>query len=372
MSVDRFDNVFMISLMRSFVKNIVSVLFLLSFAYTSTSEAKDLTTSQFNEENTIVVNSGYCRIELFAHNRAAAKELDKSCNNSILEIFVTLNGKTDKSMFPVSVKIVAVPAQIEKVAPQGVSIPKWADAVALPNHNLIVLSLHNRMGSPIQNLDTVFLHELSHLALRRAIGEAKVPRWFSEGIAIRQSEESVFQRHWLVWNAARTRSIMQLSQIEEYPEQLGKIDLSYAQAADFLSFLLQNKGWLGIRSLIRRTAKGEPFDDAFQYVFGQSLNNMEASWRVKLFDRWKWLSIFTSDGFIWGFILVLFFIAYAATMRRKKKKLAQMQLEEDAVARVIETVEALAATKLPSSPKIASIQACPTKIRIDDDIHTLH
>jgi hypothetical protein len=172
--------------------------------------------------------------------------------------------------------------------------------------------------------------------------------------------------------AARRNALLPLSEIEQYPDQINDVNLAYAQAADFLAWLLQEDGWLGIRAVIKRVADGDRFDDAMQYAYGHSLRTLERDWLSKLVSRWQWLSLVTSSGAVWGLIVLLFFAAYVATRYRKKRKLVQMQTEEEAVDRVIASIDALAADKLPASPKSTSLQRIPTNIRVDDDIHTLH
>lgn len=320
----------------------------------------------------ISVDVGFCRVEVPLRKRAVVEELDDVCTTSVREIFSTLGQRIEGNKTPISVRIVPSPADIADVAPKGTRPPPWSEAVAFPAHNLIVLSLRNHLGSPIPHLAEVLEHELSHFALRQALQDKPVPRWFSEGIAIHQSERSAFDRHWLVFLAARRNGLLQLNEIDQYPEAVGDVNLSYAQAADFLAWMLNENGWFGIRSVLRRVAIGHPFDKSVEAVYGQSLRSMEMEWRSKLLNRWQWVTLLTSTGALWGGITLLFLTAYVAAKRRKKRKLARMKLEEDAVDRVITAIDSLTEQKLPSSPKATSLMRMPTKIRVDDDIHTLH
>jgi hypothetical protein len=323
-------------------------------------------------EDTTVLWVGQCEVEVPVRNIAVASELKDTCETRVEDIFKTFGGKVEPTQLPISVRIVSSPDQIEGAAPPGVLVPPWSEAVAFPEQNLIVLSLRNHIGAPIEDLSEVLRHELSHLALRQALGGRAVPRWFSEGIAIHQSEESAIERHFLVWRAALSNRLLPLSEIDQYPERVGDVNLAYAQAADFLAWMLSQDGRFGIRAVIRKVVEGERFDKAVEAVYGRSLRGMERDWRSTLIQRWRWLSLIASQHAIWGGIVVLFIAAYLATRRRKKRKLAAMQREEEAVDRVIETLETLAAKTLPSSPKSTSLERIPTKIRVDDDIHTLH
>lgn len=343
---------------------VVAVVAILSGTATAAKNA------QRDNRTTIIL--GYCQLELPLRNKAVADELKEVCETSVLEIFATLGQKINVTDGPITVRIVPSTEDMGDAAPMGIRPPKWSDAVAFPEHNLVVLALRNHIGSPISNLPQVLEHELSHLALRQALNGNPVPRWFSEGIAIHQSERSAFHRHWLVFAAARRNGLLALNEIEQYPEQASEVSLAYAQAADFLAWMLKEDGWFGIRVITRRVAAGESFEDAVQYALDRSLRALEREWRSKLVDRGRWLSLITSSGAIWGFAVVLFLVAYLVSRRRKKQKLASLQAEEDAVERVIATLDTLAEGKLPSAPKSTSLQRMPSKIRVDDDIHTLH
>ena len=325
-----------------------------------------------DDSESVVVSTGQCLVEVPRRNRAVVDELKPVCETEIREIYEALGSKLDASRFPITVRIVTGPEEIIGAAPDGTLPPPWSEAVAFPAHNIIVLSLRNHIGSPIRNLPEVLAHELSHLALRQAIGDRRVPRWFSEGIAIHQSERSAFHRHWLVFSASRRDGLLPLTEIEHYPEQVGNVGLAYAQAADFTSVLLSEGGWLGIRNILRKVADGTSFEDAVQLALGSSLHAMERQWRADMGGRWKLLSLVTSTGAIWGFITALFLTAYLVVKRRKRHRLREMAKEEAALEHAVATVDALAAAALPSAPKSSSLERIPTKIRIDDDIHTLH
>ena len=204
--------------------------------------------------------------------------------------------------------------------------------------------------------------------LKEALAGAEVPRWFSEGIAIQQSEESSFQRYWLVWLAARGDNLMRLSGIERYPEGSGRINLAYAQAADFVGFLLRKDGWPGLRILIRERGKGAGFRKAFEFAYGDSVENLEREWRAGLMSRWQWLPLITGTGAVWGFIVALFLLTYSVVRRRGKKRLKQMETEDNELDLLVKPETRI---KAPS-PKPRVAIGIPTKIRVDDDIHTLH
>jgi hypothetical protein len=211
---------------------------------------------------------------------------------------------------------------------------------------------------------------LSHLALRKALRGRAVPRWFSEGIAIHQSERSSLSRYWTLWTAANGDHLLSLAEIEHYPKHTGRIDLAYAEAADFLGFLLRKGGWLGIRTIIRKVAKGTSFDEAFEYAYRDSVRTMENAWLRGLLRRPQWLALVTGTGALWGFIVALFLVAYAMVKRREKKRLAKME-EEEAHFDRLAAVDRISSEKKHPHADLSESEN-QSNVRIDDDIHTLH
>jgi hypothetical protein len=318
------------------------------------------------------IETGPCIFKLPEGNVNIVDELDSVCKESLPRIFGQLGLTRDGGLKTVLVGVVGMPNEMKKVAPKDANPPSWSVAVAYPEHSLVILSLKDNIGRPVEELSLVFEHELSHLALRQALAGAHVPRWFSEGIAIHQSEESSFRRYWLVWLAARGNSLIPLDEIERYPDHMGKINLAYAQSADFLGTLLRKGGWLGIRVVLRRMAEGATFEDAIEFSYGRSLESLEKEWRSLLMSRWQWIPLLTGTGAIWGLIVILFFVAYVVVRIKRKKRLKEMAEEEAVLERTIVAMEKAKDAANPGYPKSSSSAKIPTKIRIDDEIHTLH
>jgi hypothetical protein len=272
---------------------------------------------------------------------------------------------------------VADPAEMSRLAPAGRAPPSWSGAVAYPDHDLVLLSLRHRNGGPVSDLDLVFEHELSHLALRKAVGaDTELPRWLSEGIAIQQSEESSLRRSGVLWWAAFGDELRPLAELEHYPAHPGAVSLAYAEAADFVGFLLRRGGWVELRVLLRRLASGEPFDAAFEFAYGSAVASLEARWREGLVGSSNWAALITGTGALWGLITALFIAAYSAVKRRRRRRLAEMEAEEVAVERLIDVMEKLQ-QRPPATPSKKPRSALPskpvkTKIIIDDEFHTIH
>src|SRR5688572_27370496 len=87
----------------------------------------------------------------------------------------------------VEVWIAQNPADLRALAPRDPPPPPGALGVAYPARRLIVLSLSAGAQVLPMSLEALYTHELSHVALSEAVGGNRVPRWFTEGVAIRHS-----------------------------------------------------------------------------------------------------------------------------------------------------------------------------------------
>lgn len=318
-----------------------------------------------------------CRFVVPQRNAAIVDELAPTCVEALPRIRRQLGLDDNEGAAALAeVRVVVDPADLTTVAPPGSSLPRWSGAVAFPEHALIVLALRNRAGAPVEELPIVLEHELAHLALKQALGPgARVPRWFSEGLAVQQSEGSSFRRSGVLWWAALGGELLPLSSIEGYPEAAGTANLAYAQAADFVGLLLRREGWMGVRAVLRRLAAGEPFDAAFEFAYRRSVGELERAWRAGLAGSPRWVIQVTGSGALWGAITMLFVLAYLAVRRRRRRRIAEMADEEAPLERLIGVIEEL--EKTAPDPRIRDVaarssKAPKTKVVIDGEIHTLH
>jgi hypothetical protein len=324
------------------------------------------------------IDKGACKFVVPERNASVTGELVSVCDEALPRIFAQLGVELPEGEArAVEIRVVADPSEMDALAPAGRAPPEWSGAVAYPDLNLVLLSLRHRSGGPVADLDLVLEHELSHLALRKAVGTAtRVPRWLSEGIAIQQSEQSSVQRNGVLWWASFGDKLKPLDQLQRYPEHPGAVSLAYAEAADFVGLLLRRGGWVEMRVLLRRLSRGEPFDEAFELAYGDDLASLERQWREELAGSSNWAALVTGTGALWGLITTLFIVAYLAVKRRRRRRLAEMEAEESAVDRLIDVMETLKhkADDKPSKrpPPGKPPESVKTKIIVDGDFHTLH
>jgi len=328
----------------------------------------------------VAIDAGTCRFLLPAQNEGVARKLGPVCSRASAKIFEQLGvvAREARGAPAIEVRIAGSPAGMRDLAVPGAIPPEWSDAVAYPDHGVIVRSLTHADGRPVEDLEVMLAHELSHLAMRRALGGARVPRWFSEGVAIQQSEGSSLRRGYLLRLAAVGDRLLPMESIESYPTDSGDVALAYAQAADFMGHLLEDSGWHGVRVVLNRLRAGDGFEEAFRTAYDGSVARMERDWRRGLNGEWNWLALITGSGALWGLIVVLFVAAYVVVLRRQRRRLAQMEAEEAPLERLLSVLHDLEAKAAgghageDADPAAAAPDSTRTKIEVDGELHTLH
>jgi hypothetical protein len=218
-------------------------------------------------------------------------------------------------------------ADMRRVAPKGVKVPAWAAGIAFPRMNLILLKLTTGSGSAV-DVEKVFAHEFSHVALDHAVGFKPLPRWFREGFAIYQSGEWSFGRTRALAGGVVSGRLFSLEALsEQFPTAVRDIELAYAQSIDFVSFLLGEYGPGPFRKMIGLLAQGWDFFLALEEAYDDGLFAIEEAWHRDLKMRFTWIPLLTGTATLWFLAAVVFILAY---VKKRRARLAAMEkLDEE-------------------------------------------
>jgi hypothetical protein len=279
-----------------------------------------------------------------------------------------------------TVRVGINPEQMQKLAPPHVKLPEYATGVALPAEGLILLTLTAPDNWEPVGLETVLTHELSHVALYRAVAGNKVPRWFSEGLAISQADERSFARIRTLWEGSVQGRIIPLESLSDaFPARDFQVNLAYAQSADFVVFLREGQDNLRrFYSLIDYLRKGTTFERAVFSAYHVPVGYLEREWRFSLQRRFGRLPLLlTGVGTIWVLASVLLFTAYIKTKRKHAAILDRWEKEEAEASRIAQLTQSArlshSAPPIPvelQQPK-PDTSGIPT-IQYDGRNHTLH
>lgn len=198
--------------------------------------------------------------------------------------------------------------------------PEWAAGLAWPSKRTILL----HVGVGPTELDATFRHEISHVAFGEIGAGRNVPRWFTEGLAIKQSEGIDFDRAWLLTEAATMGALHDLDTLDRgFPASGARAGVAYAQAVHFIGYLQGTYGEPAFQALIAGLRAGVAFDDAVEAAFDTPLAAIEAEWVKSLEVRWGFVPVLFGSTSLWAFATVMLVLAWR---RRRRQRAAQMAM----------------------------------------------
>lgn len=206
--------------------------------------------------------------------------------------------------------------------------PHWASGLALLREDVILIRLKPIAGGRLE-LDRTLGHELSHIALHRHAGGARLPTWFIEGFAIFQTEEWTMTRAEALVEAGLAGNIRPLRELTRgFPSDGGEAQLAYAESAHFVFWLSQRYGREHVRTLLDHLHKGQTFDGAFASTFPGTFREVEASWResIEIEGGWVW-TLFNAGTAAVLLLIILAFLA-SRVRRRRREALARLAATE--------------------------------------------
>jgi hypothetical protein len=269
------------------------------------------------------------------------------------------------------IRVARNPREMRAMAPVGHPPPDYATGVAYSRWGVILLTMSAPQTWEPPDLEVVLVHELSHVALYRAVRGNDVPRWFNEGVAIHQSEVRLLPRMESLLRAAAQRSMHRLSDLDKhFPSRPYEVNVAYAQSADVIGFLRRsNNDERRFHRLIQSLRDGETFDTALATGYGWTRMGLEREWRDSLRTRYRILPALFAGSTVWVAAAILVIFAYRRRRRYHHLKLEQMAYREELEAR------AAAASQPPSAPPPRGDMVTETGIPIvehDGESHTLH
>ena len=242
----------------------------------------------------------------------------------IADIGVDFTGKTE-------VRLCATLEAFQDAQPGKVRVPLWAAGVAYPPENVIVLRSPRAVKGSSGDLIPIFAHELSHIALGRALAGVAVPVWLDEGLAVYEAREWNFSRLAVLTEASLMDRLIPLAVLTRaFPETEPQAELAYAESFMFLSFLINKLGPGAFHRLIRDYTHYGDLEGALRRSTGLPLRELERQWLVYLKLRVSWLPIITSVSTLWFIATLIFIYGYFRKKKQAEQRLREMAAEEAA------------------------------------------
>jgi hypothetical protein len=219
--------------------------------------------------------------------------------------------------------------EMEALALEGSPPPAWAEALAYPEKNLVLLDVRS-LASGGETLR----HELAHVALGQLGGPW--PHWFHEGLAQHLTGERRFslELYAVLWRAVQQGRVFELANLSDHwPHHPADVEIAYAQSAAFVEHLAQRPGGpQKLGELLDGVAAGEPFPTAFGKAFRTSLDLEERAWKEELPNRYGWLPVSLLSSAVWAGLALLCaaaFWRYRLLVAKRREALAVQEAEEE-------------------------------------------
>ena len=211
----------------------------------------------------------------------------------------------------------------------GGAAPEWGAGVADPAAGLIVLPTFDWERTPPHTIYRTLRHELAHVALQRYLGEARIPRWFSEGYAQWAAGEWRWESAWQLRMAfVRSDSPPLDSLTLHWPVAETDARLAYLLSASAVAYLVERSGERGIRILLEQWREDVDFNAAFRSVYGLTIGQFEEDWRAYVKRTYGWTVVLGHSLFFWVIAAVLLLVLFFIRRRRDRARLDTLRATE--------------------------------------------
>jgi hypothetical protein len=206
-------------------------------------------------------------------------------------------------------------------------LPEWGGGGAL-GRDTIVVSARQRPFLEMSLL-RVTLHEMVHIALKRAYPSAPLPRFMHEGLAMLLSGEVAMEEHVVVSKAIFSRSLLALGSIDSvnlFPR--ARADLAYGQSHLAVSFFTREYGMKTLPELLSAAEKEGSFDKGLYEAYGLTFPEAEKMIREDLIQRYRLVFLFADTYLFWVCTALMFLVAVAVVKIRNRRKMREMEENE--------------------------------------------
>lgn len=213
----------------------------------------------------------------------------------------------------------------------------WTVAFARPQRLELVLVEERIQPDPPDDLDSVLVHELTHVVLgdlqRKLSGHRRrVPRWLHEGLAqVIAGARYLGGDDHLVWFRARTGRLLSFRSLEKhFPQDEELLRVAYAQSSSFVAWLDRNIGRRHVLKALRIWLRGEVgnLDEALASIDRDwAFTYAEGDW-TKDVRKYGLLSFLSSTCFNLLILLAIPLLGIVLFKRFRREERAGERLED--------------------------------------------
>lgn len=324
----------------------------------------------------ITQDEGWLRVVYHPTAREAARALVARANLAKAELTALLGRDLEadaRGPGPRGDAAFAGPVVELRVAAARAELARLSPVPPLPAANVIAFSTANTalivtsLGAPSSespNLEAMLRHGLAHVALDRALGDHAVPRWFHEGFAVAFAGEGSATRAEALMRAALRDRFLSLAEVEDrFPAESATPTLAYAEATDFVRFLMaQPKDRLP--AFVEKMRAGEELDASLAWAFRTDVTGLQLAWSKDMARRYSFLPVLAAATLLWAMV------AMYMLMRRSQRRKGREEAQRERPSRVITVRPALRDAEGDEIGMIVDPEV--PKVEHDGSWHTLH
>ena len=266
------------------------------------------------------LNNSSFRIYYQDRDSRNAVQLQKILKENFFSINYEIKAELET---PIQVYIAPTESGFQRMTQSA--LPHWSEAVALPSHQQIIVK-SPRWHRSSQQLQTILNHELVHVLSGIATGHNRLPRWFSEGLAIYVSGDWRYIEGKELPHAVTSGKIIKLSDIDAVLSfQQLQAALAYQESFAAVKYIVDTYSHKTLPKLLENIAATEDFQRGFHKSFGFTTAQFERELFDFLEEKYKYSFFLDFENWLWGGMLVLFFLAVAIRKFHNRKKIKQWQ-----------------------------------------------
>lgn len=269
------------------------------------------------------LQQGALRFEFQPRVERLARELARNAGD------VPFPGIPDRLLHaaPTTIRIAADEAEFRALTGRGT--PAWGAGIAIPDSAVIVLPGYGSERGAVTNLRAVLRHELAHILLQRRLGDAHVPRWFTEGYATWSAGQLDQDAGWLLRVAFVFDRAPPLDSLElGWPAGATDARVAYLLSATAVQYLWSLGNEETFTRFLDSWHAQQSIEPALRGVYRLSSPQLERLWKRDVRRRYGWL-VFVTHGTVITLLLTAIATGlFVIRRRRDRRKLAALRANE--------------------------------------------
>lgn len=220
------------------------------------------------------------------------------------------------------VDFVGSPAAFKKVVESHGAMgwpENWIAGLALLDQDRVVVQVN---GPGALQTSEVVRHELAHIALHALSGDAMLPRWYHEGVAMYLAGEATYERLKEQAGAAAFGELDSLGQLNHGFNNDNQVaaERAYAVSAGFVRFAVVRAGdRRAILELHARLRGGLDFPAAFTATFGMSPDSLYSVYAAQIGQHASRWTMLLTDTTLWALVSVLALLAMSMAWKNRAR-----------------------------------------------------